>query len=139
MGRNLTMAFMDMPCLYVTIGLIISAYHGYRGYVLQRWTAQSQKYAEEQKAAKDGVSFKWFMSRVETIVVRHVYDALFYFFCSIVGFAALWLAKYVFNALPNIHNIPGATGALLAFLIILGLLGVGGILPYVIHLGNLKI
>lgn len=137
MGKNLTMAFMDVPCLFIIAGLIVSAYHGYRGYVLQRWTAQSQKHAEEQKASKDGVTFKWFMSPGETIIVRYAYDALFYFFCSTVGFAAVWLARFMFNALPNIYDIPAGTGALLAFLIVLGVLGVGGILPYVIHLGKL--
>jgi hypothetical protein len=45
----------------------------------------------------------------------------------------------VFNQLPNIHDIPGGTGALLVFLILLALLGVGGVLPYVIHLGKVKI
>ena len=137
MGKNLAMAFMNIPCWFVIAGFIVSAYHGYRGYVFQRWTAQSQKYAEEQKAMKDNVTFKWFMSPGETIAVRYVYDALFYFCCSIVGFAALWLARFVFNSLPNINDIPGGTGALLAFLILLGFLGVGGILPYVIHLGKL--
>ncbi len=77
------------------------------------------------------------MSSRETIIVRYVYDALFYFFCSIVGFSALWLAITVFNALPNIHDIPGGTGALLVFLVVLGLLGVGGKLPYVIQPGKL--
>jgi len=137
MAKNLTMAFMDIPCFFVIIGVVVSAYHGYRGYVVQRWTAQSQKHGEEQKAAKDGTTFKWFMSPRETIAVRYVYDALFYFFCSIAGFAALWLARSVFNALPNIHDISGGTGALLVFLVILGLLGVCGILPYVILFGKL--
>jgi hypothetical protein len=43
----------------------------------------------------------------------------------------------MFNALPNIYDIPVGTGALLAFLILLAILGVGGILPHVIHLGKL--
>jgi len=137
MAKNLTMAFMEVPCWFVIVGLVVSAYHGYRGYVLQRWTAQSQKHDEEQTAAKDSRIFKSFMSSKETIVVRYVYDALFYLFCSIAGFAALWLATFVFNALPNIHDIPGGTGALLVFLFVLGLLGVSGILPYVIQLGKL--
>ena len=137
MAKNLTMAFMDIPCWFVIVGLVVSAYHAYRGYVLQRWTAQLQKHAEEQKAAKNSYTFKWFMSSRETIAVRYLYDALFYFFCSIVGFAALWLATSVFNALPNIHDIPGGTGALLVFLVVLGLLGVCGILPHVIQLGKL--
>lgn len=137
MVKNLTLAFMDIPCWFVVVGLIVSAYHGYRGYVLQRWTAQFQKHDVEQRAAKDGTTFKWFMSSSETIAVRYVYDALFHFFCSIAGFAALRLASSIFNALPNIHDIPGGTGALLVFLVILGLLGVSGILPHVILLGKL--
>lgn len=52
------------------------------------------------------------MSPIETIAVRYIYDALFYFFCSLVGFAALWLAASVFNALPKIHEISGRTVAL---------------------------
>jgi hypothetical protein len=130
MMKNLTSAFIDVPCWFVVIGLIVSAYHGYRGYVVQRVTAQSQRRDAEQQAA-------WFWSPVETFVVRYAYDFLFYFFCSIVGFAALWLAIYVFNALPNIYDIPGGTGALLVFLVVLGLLGISGILPYVIQLGKL--
>ena len=135
MAKNFTMAFIDVPCWFIIVGLIVSAYHAYRGYVLQRWTAQLQKHAEKQKAAKNCYTFNWFMSSRETIAVRYVYDALFYFFCSIAGFAALWLATSVFNALPNIHDIPG--GTLLVFLVALGLLGVCGILPYVIQLGKL--
>lgn len=135
--KNLTLAFMDIPCWFLVVGLIVSVYHGYRGYVLQRWTAQSHKHDVEQKAAKDVTTFKWFMSSSETIAVRYVYDALFYFFCSIAGFIALWLAIYVFNELPNICYIPGGTGALLVFLTVLGLLGVSGQLPYIIQLGKL--
>ena len=135
--KNLTLAFMDISCLFIVIGLVISVYHGYRGYVLQGWTAQTQKHDKEQQAIKERTTFKWFMSRRETIEVRYAYDALFYFFCSIAGFAALWLAKSIFNAPPNINDIPGGTGALLVFLVVLGLLGVIGQLPYLIQLGKL--
>ena len=135
--KNLTLVFMNIPCWFAVVGLVVSAYHGYRGYVVQRWIAQSQRHDAEQRAAKDCTTFKWFMSSPETIAVRYVYDALFHFFCSIAGFAALWLAISVFNALPNIHDIPGGTGALLLFLVVLGLLGVVGILPHVILLGKL--
>jgi hypothetical protein len=30
MEKNLTMAFMDVPCLFIIAGLVVSAYHGYR-------------------------------------------------------------------------------------------------------------
>ena len=135
--KNLTLAFMDMPCWFVVVGLTVSVYHGYRGYVVQRWIAQTQKHDAEVTATAKKITFQWFMSPRETIVVRYVYDSLFYFFCSIVGFASLWLAIAVFNALPNTHDIPGGTGALLVFLVVLGFLGIGGMLPYVIQLGKL--
>ena len=126
-----------MPYWFALTGLAVSGYHGYRGYVLQRWTAQTQRREKEQAARSNNTDFAWFMSPRETVVVRYVYDGLLYFFCSIVGFVALWLAISIFDTLPNVHDIPGGTGALLAFLSVLGLVGISGMLPYVIQLGKL--
>lgn len=135
--KHLTHAFTDIPCLYVLCGLIVSAYHAYRGYVLQRWTAQTQEHDAQETARMRNTTFRWFMSQRETIAVRYVYDCIFHFFWSIVGFGALWLAISVSNALPNIYDIPAGTGALVAFLFVVGLLGISGILPWVIQLGKL--
>jgi hypothetical protein len=106
----------------------LSLCQGYRGYVNQRVWAQSQ----EVEAGPD----KWFWSRGEVRVVRCLYDAFFYTFCSVVGFAAFWLAAYMFNSVQDLHDISGGTSAFLVFLVVLGLLGVSGQLPYLIQLGK---
>jgi len=135
--NNLTLIFKDVSCWYVIVALFVSAYHGYRGYVLQRWTAKTQKYNEETKIKKEEIEFQWFMSDRETFIVRILYEVLFYFVCSVIGFVSLWFAASVFNKLPNIYDIPGGTGGLLAFFVVLGILGVCGILPYIIQLGKM--
>jgi len=137
MPKNLTMVLKDMPCLFIMVGIVVSLYHGYRGYVLQRWAIESQRHEAKQKAQKEGLCFRWFTTPTQECIIRCLYDAFFYCFCSAIGFLALWLAICMFNALPNIYDIPVGTGALLAFLILLAILGVGGILPHVIHLGKL--
>jgi hypothetical protein len=134
--RELMEIFADIPLEFILVGLIVSVYHGYRGYVLQRWTEQTQKHESGQTAKSKSTNFVWFMSKTETVVVRYVYDFLFYSFCSIVGFAALWLAISIVDVLPSIHDISGAVGGLLAFLVVLAVLGIGGILPSVIQLGK---
>jgi hypothetical protein len=139
MTTHLGAAFATIPwgCVgFVVLAVLVSAYHGYRGYVLQRVTAQSQQNVFERQPPTPGIPDRWFWSDREVKVVRTGYDALFYDFCSVVGFAALWLASFLLNTMPNLHNIPGGTSAFLVFLVVLGLLGVSGQLPYLIQLGK---
>jgi uncharacterized membrane protein len=70
------------------------------------------------------------------MVIRCLYDGFFHAYCSVAGFAALWLAADIVNTLPTIQDIPAGTSAFLVFLIVLGLLGVSGQLPYLIQLGK---
>jgi hypothetical protein len=129
MTMHLGSAFATIPWWYIALAAVLSLCQGYRGYVNQRVLAQFQQAA----AGPD----KWFWSRREVLLVRCFYDGLFYAFCSMVGFVALWLAGYMFNTIPDLHDIPGGTSALLVSLVVLGLLGVSGQLPYLIQLGKL--
>jgi hypothetical protein len=42
----------------------------------------------------------------------------------------------MFNSVQDLHDISGGTSAFLVFLVVLGLLGVSGQLPYLIQLGK---
>jgi hypothetical protein len=137
MTTPLGAAFATIPWWYLAVAAGWSLYQGYRGYVLQYVTVQSQRKLTEREPPQAGIPDQWFWSPIEVTVVRTGYDALFYGFCSVVGFAALWLAGYVLNIVPSIHDIPGGTSAFLVFLVVLGLLGVSGQLPYLIQLGKL--
>jgi hypothetical protein len=137
MTTHLRSVFATIPWWYIALAAAWSLYHGYRGYVLQYVTVQSQRKLTEREPSQAGTPDQWFWSPIEVTVVRTGYDALFYGFCSVVGFAALWLAGYVFNSVQDIHDIPGGTSALLVFLVVWGLVGVSGQLPYLILLGKL--
>lgn len=138
MVTQVNSVFADVPFWFILIGLAVSLYHGYRGYILQRVTVQHQKSEAKKNAAQETETEpNWFWSDTETVVVRYIYDALFYFFCSVIGFVALWAATKVFDALPSVHNVSGGTGALLVFLVILALLGISGQLPQLIQHGKL--
>jgi|SRR5882724_225521 hypothetical protein len=127
MTTHLGSAFETIPWWFIAVALIVSVYHGYRGYVLQRAFAHYQQ-------AQFGPTYT--LSRIQTIVTRPVYDGLLFTVCSIAGFAALWLAVSLFNTLPNIHDISGGTSAFLVFLFALGLLGVSGQLSTVLQQGK---
>lgn len=138
MPTHLASAFSDLPCWYVLVGVGVSIYHGYRGFVVQRVTVQALKHEMETQARASKSDPYWPWSRIDTILVRYVYDTLFYFFCSLAGFVALWLAADIYNASSTAHDNPADTGALLVFLLLLGLLGIVGQLPYVIQLGKVS-
>ena len=129
MNNTIFVTLLAHPCWFILIGLIVSAYHGYRGFVNQYALVLWQRHQSGQGA--------WFWTPFNTVVVRYVYDALFYFFCSLVGFASAWGAIRLLAGLQCVYNIAAGTGAFLVFLILLGILGMAGQLPNVIHLGKL--
>jgi hypothetical protein len=137
MTIHLGSGFTTIPWCYIVVTVLVSLYHGYRGYVNQRTTAQGHQNLTERTPPQSGIPDKWYWSPAEVLVVRCLYDALFYAFCSVAGFAALWLAGYVLNTIPDLRDIPGGTSAFLVFLVVLGLLGVSGQLSYLIQLGKL--
>jgi hypothetical protein len=128
MPSQLSAAFAGIPWWFIAVGLAISAYHTCRGYILQC------AFAHYQQSKGDNQFATW--SRRKTTLIRCIYDGFFYCVCSVAGFAALWLAAYIVNTLPTIQDIPSGTSAFLVFLIVLGLLGVSGQLPYLIQLGK---
>lgn len=115
---------------YWIIAVVISGYHAYRGCVLQRVTV------EDQRDEKQRQNLNWHWSSSNTFWVRYVYDTVFYFFCSMVGFISLWFAMYAIETVSNIEDISGGTSAVLIFLLLFGVLGISGILPYLIHQGK---
>jgi len=133
--EDLTIGYGYVPNWFMIVALVVSIYHGYKGYTLQRWTVQTQRLVEEQRATRDNPTFYWFMPPIETIAVRHIpmYYALHYFFCSLFGFVALWLVICRFFITPEVLDTSGGL-CLLIFLIVLSIVGISGVLPFVIRL-----
>jgi len=132
MVEQLTAFIEKFPFVSILIAIIVSIYHGYRGYVLQRITVKIQK----NEAKREENSWPW--TKTEIFFVRYIYDALFYFFCSFLGFIALWIAIMIINAhASSVQNISGGASALFVFFIIVAILGLSGQLPQLIQQGKL--
>ena len=119
----------DISWYYVVTALIISIYHGYRGYILQFAHARQQKQNNQIDSS--------YWTETKLFWVRDLYDAVFYFVCSFVGFISLKCATTLLAQITAINNISGGFSALIIFLLTIGFLGILGILPHIIHLGKL--
>ncbi len=124
---SLVAILKDTSFCYYLFALFVSCYHGYRGYTLQYSLARKQKH--------DSQIDKAYWTETKLFWIRDLYDTVFYFVCSFVGFISL---KCAISLLPQITaNISGGFSALIIFLFSIGFLGALGVLPHVIHLGKI--
>jgi hypothetical protein len=115
-----------LSCGYVAVGLLWSAYQGGRGVVETRLanTGRPGVAAENWKP--------W-----ERLVVLYIHDFAFRFVCTAAGFVAL-CAAYVTLGPDKSHLLaaPASALAFASFAFLVGVIGVGGQLHYVILFGK---
>ena len=122
----------QIPIWYILIGIIWSSYQGFRGTVEHRLYHEMQNQNNSQniqkKEKKDWKNWeKW--------VVLYIHDFVFRFVCTVAGFISIYLAYHmIFN---KDCGSSSASEVLIVFLSIIGIIGVGGQLHYVILLGKL--
>jgi hypothetical protein len=105
--------------VYLVIAVIWSAYQGFRG-------------AVEQRLGNAGAKWKGW----ERWVVLYVHDFAFRFICTAAGFVALYAVYWLVGGLAQLASLSAATATLVGFLFIVGVIGVGGQLHYVVLLGK---
>jgi len=110
-----------MPCWYFYIGLIWSTFQGTRGVI------------EHNRNYKDK-NLKWYSW--EKWVILFVHDFAFRFICAFTGFASLFLSYTLFSEGGQLLTLNPASSALLIFLLLIGVIGIGGQLHYIILLGK---
>jgi hypothetical protein len=64
-------------------------------------------------------------------------DFVFYFITTIVGFASFLMAKNIISSTPKLQDLGTGASALVIFLLLIGILGICGQLPYLIQSGKL--
>jgi hypothetical protein len=109
----------EMPCSYIWVGVIWSAYQGVRGAVETDLFNADKKWTVWQK---------W--------LVLYVHDFAFRFVCAAAGFVALFAA---YATLKQV-NLGGANAGVLVFValaFLLGVIGVGGQLHHAVLFGKL--
>jgi hypothetical protein len=109
---------------YLTISLVIAIYQGIRGFVLQ--LVQSKGYDLYEDF---GIKARIFMFCVA--------DFIFYFVTTLFGFASLLIAKNIICSTSKLQDIGTGASAIVIFLVLIGILGICGQLPYLIQHGKL--
>jgi len=117
--------FTDIPWWYYILAIILSLYHGYRGFMVQ-WIIANQ---QNQQLPKE-ITRKW--SKPEIIVIRCIEDAIFHFICSISGFLVLLISIHL------LENLDETKSVLLIFSFLFSIIGISGQLPPLIQLGKLQ-
>ncbi len=122
--------FADQPALscppvfYLALAVLLSAWQAYRGFRLQ-WLARERQ---------DDAFFA--VARWEKVLLFCLADAFFHAVCSGVGFASLWLAWSMIETAVG-SGVGIGFGAIWIFLLLIGVTGVTGQLPYLIQLGKI--
>jgi hypothetical protein len=114
----------QLPCWYVLSGLVWSTYQGFRGIVEQR---RAYKDRNEQDR-------KW--SRSERVIILYIHDFAFRFICTTAGFLALYVAYFLAKGLAYDTELATGSSLLLTLSFLIGVIGVGGQLHYVILMGR---
>jgi hypothetical protein len=105
---------------YFAFGIFWSIFQGVRGVVEARL---SNPHARAWK--------RW-----ERIVVLYVHDFAFRFICTMAGFVSLYMSVALFNDISPDSELSTGDALLMLFSFLLGVVGVGGQLHYVILLGK---
>ena len=124
----------DVSCWYVLLALGITAYQSFRGYRFQ-WIFQKEKTNQNDSSPPDQEKKEIKYTRAQKIFLLSIADMLFYLFTTLLGFVALFLSYHILNSIPDVVEIGAGLSALLIFLMVFGVLGISGQLPYLIQKG----
>ena len=105
---------------YFAIGLLWSVFQGVRGIVETRL---HNPHASEWKP--------W-----ERILVLYIHEFAFRFICTMAGFVSLYMSIALFNEISPDSELSTGDSLLLLLLFLIGVIGVGGQLHYVILMGK---
>jgi hypothetical protein len=110
------------PGWYITAGFVWSIYQGVRGAREQRLT---------QPEAKDT---NWTL--LDKYVIFYIHDFAFRFICTAAGFLALYVSCRLSLDVEPLRGLSPGAALLLIFSFLIGVIGVGGQLHYVILMGK---
>lgn len=108
-----------LACIYFVVAVLWSGYQGFRGAVEQSW----------QNGAKITDTWKrW--------VILYVHDFAFRFVCTMAGFAAFYALSLIVGKVTDWTRVEPGLATLMVACFLIGVIGVGGQLHYVILLGK---
>jgi hypothetical protein len=135
--NNTMQILSETPFWYWIVATVVSLYHGYRGFTLQRILIKDQKESAAKPLANGAFTPTWKWSICNAILVRSLFDGIFYLFCSVVGFISLRALISIYNSITCLGQISVGSATILGILGVFSTIGIVGQLPYLILLGKL--
>jgi hypothetical protein len=115
------MDFLSQPQYwYFAVGVVWSVFQGVRGVIETRL---GNPHASEWKP--------W-----ERMIVLYVHEFAFRFVCTMAGFVSLYLSIMLFNDISPDSELSTGDSLLMLLMFLIGIIGVGGQLHYVILMGK---
>jgi hypothetical protein len=134
---NTCLLLTATPWWYWIVAVVVSLYHGYRGFTLQKLFMADQKEGAARTLPNGASTPTWKWSPFEAVVVRSLFDGMFYFLCSAVWFLCLSALVTIYDSVKSLDQVSGGTAAVLSLLGVGSVVGIVGQLPYLILLGKL--
>jgi len=120
----------NSPSWYLFLAFGISFYYAYRGF-RGCWIGFARTNESEKKESRRQ------FTKSEIVSIYWVHDMLFHFICSLAGFFALLVAKYLFDSLLASQTFDTGKSILLVFSFLFGIIGVTDQLPVLIPQGKI--
>jgi len=120
----------QIPNWYILIGIVWSTYQGVRGAIEHRLNYANQIQQSNQTEKRLTKWKPW-----EKWMILYIHDFSFRFICTISGFISLYFAYSLSKDM--ISSLTTGSSVFIAFLFLIGVIGVGGQLHYVILMGKL--
>ena len=120
----------QIPNWYIIIAILWSTYQGIRGAIEHRLNYENR--LSQAKNANTPIN-KW--KPWEKWTILYIHDFAFRFICTISGFVSLYFAVDLSKG--KIDDLSTGSFVFLAFLYLIGVIGIGGQLHYVILMGKL--
>jgi hypothetical protein len=117
---------ISLTCVYFIIGLVWSVYQGYRGKREQQLSCDWRVGARLQD--------RW--DRWDQWMVLYIHDFVFRLVCTMAGFVALYVSYSLYAKLGIWPDLSSGSALLMTFSFLIGVIGVGGQLHYVILIGK---
>ena len=113
--------FVNSPYLFWIVALLMSTLYGIRGIL---WQHYRENIPTDMKPS-------------HKIMLYYGHDFVYNFICSLAGFAALRLEANILKSIVNVSDIGVGIAGFLAFLSLVAILGISGVLPRFFYKGAL--
>jgi hypothetical protein len=123
----------DHPRWFFALALIWSGYQAVAGWVFGLYTFDRAhpKSSEQQRPSEAAPAAPW-----QRFLVYALHHSAFYFICTVFGFASWRVLSVALGRVDSWGNLSAGAGTVLIALATFVLVGVSGILPRILYLGN---